>query len=419
MQFQRSSSRELISLAPGNEVGVGGEARIYTVPSVPTLAAKVYHRPSAEHAAKLAAMLANPPEEPVPGGGHTSIAWPSELLLAADNSGRVLGFLMPLATGMAPIIDFYHPKTRRHNHPLFNYRYLLRTARNLAACAAVLHARGYVIGDLNESNILVADTALVTLVDTDSFQVPDPGNGRVFRCRVGKPEFTPPELQGASFANQDRRPEHDMFGLAVLIFQVLMEGTHPFAGRHFGRGEPPPLEQRIAAGQFPYARGTGPASLPMRAAPPFESLHPGLRELFARCFVEGHNRPEQRPEAVTWQRVLEEAENSLTTCAENEQHCYGTHLASCPWCERQRLLHGLDPFPSLQAVQLGEHIRETGRRRQRQPRLERRGLSAAPMPVQIPPATWRRHIWKAVFGLLGVLLLLYWIWSIRLALGHK
>src|SRR5438105_3869599 len=82
-------------------------------------------------------------------------------------------------------------------------------ARNIAAAVHAVHSRGYVIGDVNESNILVTDTALATLVDTDSFQVRDPGSGVVYRCPVGKPEFTPPELQGASFGEIDRTPEHD------------------------------------------------------------------------------------------------------------------------------------------------------------------------------------------------------------------
>src|SRR5436305_1951244 len=93
-----------------------------------------------------------------------------------------------------------------------------------------LHSRDYVVGDVNESNILVADTALITVVDTDSFQVRDPDGKTVFHCPVAKPEFTPPELQGRQLHDVDRVPAHDRFGLAVLIFQLLMEGTHPFAG---------------------------------------------------------------------------------------------------------------------------------------------------------------------------------------------
>ena len=64
--------------------------------------------------------------------------------------------------------------------------------------------------------------------------------GSYYRCPVGKPEFTPPELQGRLFAHLDRAPEHDLFGLAVLIFQLLMEGTHPFAGVFLGHGGRPP-----------------------------------------------------------------------------------------------------------------------------------------------------------------------------------
>ncbi len=306
----------------------------------------IYHRPRQEHAAKLTAMLANRPQDPLAGQGHVSIAWPSDLLLSGDGNGRTLGFLMPRILGMHPIIDFYHPKTRRKKHPLFTYRYLLRTARNLAACVDALHARGYVIGDLNESNIMVGDTALVSLVDTDSFQVPDAPHDRIHRCRVGKPEFTPPELQSVRFEWVDRKPEHDLFGLAVLFFQLLMEGIHPFAGRHPGRGEPPSLEERISAGSFPYALGGLHGTRPMPTAPPFELLEPGVRGLFAQCFVKGHSEPSQRPNAGAWQRALLAAEESLTSCSVNARHLHGNHLTSCPWCERRELLKGLDSFPS-------------------------------------------------------------------------
>jgi len=356
MQLQRSNG-QLVTFASRRVLGVGGEARILEVLDPPGLAAKLYHRPTGDHAAKLSAMLANRPVDPMASRGHASIAWPLEVLRASDGSGRVMGFLMPLVSGMNPIIDFYHPRTRRHRHPLFSYLYLLRTARNLAACVGALHARGYVIGDLNESNILVAETALVTIVDTDSFQVPDAFRKRLYRCGVGKPEFTPPELQTANFSEVDRQTEHDLFGLAVLIFQLLMEGTHPFAGRHSGVGDPPSLEQRIAAGQFPYAGYPGNQGLPMPLALPFDILDPCLRGLFLRCFVDGHHHPGQRPNAQTWQFALEEAEAALTTCSTNAQHCYGKHLRACPWCERRNVLRGLDPFPSRGAVKRSLHLR--------------------------------------------------------------
>ncbi len=259
---------------------------------------------------------------------------------------------------MRPIIDFYNPKTRREHCPLFNYQYLLRTARNLAAAFAALHTSGYCIGDVNESNILVSDTALVTLVDTDSFQVSEPDSNVVYRCPVGKPEFTPPELQNKIFSQYDREIHHDLFGLGVLIFQLLMEGTHPFSGIYQDAEEPPSYEARIAAGHFTYSKYRQVPYLPTPIAPGWEILHPSLQELLLRCFEDGHNNPKLRPSAQAWLMAIAEAEDNLITCSVNPQHRYNSHLDTCPWCERSLRLGGRDPFPSAQAIAAKEHLKQ-------------------------------------------------------------
>ncbi len=299
-------------------------------------------------------MFVNPPDN-LAAQRNISIAWPVDLLLSTSGSQQIVGFLMQRVAGMHPIHEFYASGSRRNISPLFNYLYLHRTAYNLAVAIRNLHNRGYVIGDVNESNILVSETSWVTLVDTDSFQVRDLTKSVVYRCSVGKPEFTPPELQGQSFRNIDRRPEHDLFGLAVLIFQLLMEGTHPFDGQFTGGGETPPLEQRIKAGHFPYGKKSVPYR-PRKIAPPFEILHPKLRQLFIRCFEDGHNNPRVRPDAGNWLSVLEEAEKDLVTCSVNNQHRYGSHLRACPWCDRTKQLGGNDPFPSKHGVKLPPHL---------------------------------------------------------------
>ncbi|MCL1492173.1 MAG: protein kinase [Pseudanabaena sp. Salubria-1] len=228
-------------------IGSGGEANIYTVRIRPELVAKVYHQPHGDYARKLAFMIANPPVDPLASSGRVSIAWATELV---TDLGLVVGFLMPkLDTSKAkPIFQYYNPSERRKESPTFSYVSLLWTARNLARAVRSVHSRGYVIGDVNESNVLVADDAIVTLVDTDSFQVND--GTTVYRCTVGKPEYTPPELQGVSFRDVDRSVEHDLFGLGVLIYQLLMEGTHPFGGVFRGQGEAPELKDRIKAGHL-------------------------------------------------------------------------------------------------------------------------------------------------------------------------
>jgi hypothetical protein len=325
----------------GPPLGSGGEATIYPVPGRPPRAAKVYHKPTDEQAEKLAAMLAAPPADPMAEAGHVSIAWPTARLLGP--AGGVVGYLMPRITDARLVYEFYNPKSRLQVCPLFHYRYLMRTARNLAGAVRALHERGYVVGDLNEHNTLVTTQALVSLVDTDSFQVPAPD--RLYRCRVGSPFYTPPELQGATFAEVDRAPHHDAFGLAVLAFQLLMQGTHPFAGVFAGPGEPAPLPKRIAAGQWPYARSRPVPYRPNPHAPPWEVLSPGVRDAFVRCFEEGHDDPGRRPSAAEWQRVLHDAEEGVALCPANGQHLFYGGLAACPWCTMARQ-QGRDPFPA-------------------------------------------------------------------------
>ncbi len=344
MRLVRQSDGTRVAVDVSASLGKGGEARVFPVLDQKQWCAKVYHTPAETQARKLQAMLSNPPEDPMSARDHISIAWPVDLLRYMYNGQGLAGFLMPRVEAMRPVFSVYNPMTRRQNTPLFNWLYLHRAARNMAAAIRALHQRGYVVGDINESNILVSDTALVTLVDCDSFQVRDQERGRVYRCMVGKPEFTPPELQNKNFRLVDRLPEHDRFGMAALIFLMLMEGTHPFAGIYQGEGEPPPHEERISKGHYTYSSSPVPYR-PMPFAPPVGMLHPSLRQLFSRCFEQGCFDPQSRPLPEEWMAALQQAEENLLPCSVNPLHMYGSHLPGCPWCERTELLGGRDPFP--------------------------------------------------------------------------
>lgn len=348
IECQYSGGR--LSLDDNLLLGAGGEGNIYELPGEPGLVAKVYHpdKRTSERAAKLKAMLANAPHDHAKKGGHTSIAWPVELLSPLGDDQTVIGFLMPRLVGAYNVHILYDVEERHAKCPFLGYDSLCRAARNIASAVWALHESGYVIGDVNESNIMVTQSAMVTLLDTDSFQVKDRAAGRVYRCPVGTDMFTPPELQGINFAEVDRSQEHDLFGLAVLFFRLLMEGSHPFACVIPGTGEPVEYGECLARGYFPYGGGNN-SIIPSRLAPPFEMLHPQLRSLFRRCFVKGHTAPRSRPDARTWYSALKDSESALVTCSRNEQHKFFSHCSTCPWCERaQRLrIPDWDPFPSV------------------------------------------------------------------------
>jgi len=128
MRLKRNSNAQIVSIPSTAPLGRGGEAQVFVIPPDGTHVAKVYHRPTGDHARKLRAMIANPPADPMIGQGHISIAWPQDLLHTLDQSARIIAYTMHRVQNMRPVIDFYNPATRRQQCPLFHYVYLIRTA---------------------------------------------------------------------------------------------------------------------------------------------------------------------------------------------------------------------------------------------------------------------------------------------------
>ena len=311
----------------------GGEAEIHRIPGSPFRVAKIYHpqHRTPERRRKLDLMIADPPDDPEKARGHASIAWPGELVM--DEKGGFLGFLMPgIDTHTTrKLVDVYNVSSYPRG---LTWADLLLVARNLAVALAALHHKGYVVGDLNESNLLVAPNDLITFVDCDSMQVRDRATGQVFRCPVGKAEYSPPELQGVSFGAVDRTPENDAFALAVMMSQLLLLGRHPFAG-----GSSPRVEDNILKQDSFLLNGGQPPA----GTPPPSILPTRLQDLLVRCFREGHAEPRRRPTGDEWADALDAAHRNLRICQRSQVHRYSGHLVDCPWC-RYEQEYGFDPF---------------------------------------------------------------------------
>ena len=216
----------------GRVLSQGGEGFIHEVPASPSLVAKIWREPSEAQSRKLEVLLRHPLNFPDEARGRIEFAWPVEALYDEQNS--MSGYLMPRVP-----LDQYHelvryciPAARRglegeRGRP-FTRPELLTIARNVAEAFRYIHQIGYVIGDVNHTNFLVRDDGRVFVIDLDSIQARDPETREVHRCAVGKEDFTPPRLMGQRFEDVDRTPDDDLFGLAVLIFQLLMDGNHPF-----------------------------------------------------------------------------------------------------------------------------------------------------------------------------------------------
>jgi DNA-binding helix-hairpin-helix protein with protein kinase domain len=365
-----------VPLELGECLGRGGEARVFALRSDETTIAKLYHRPTPEHAQKLAVMIDHPPAE-LAIHGQTVIAWPTRRVFARADKSQIAGCLMPRVPAGVPAAYLHNMKSRLLTNPHFNWKYLVRAAMNMSLAFQKVHEGGYVIGDVNDQGVLIATNALAALVDCDSFQVRDPATGRVFRCPVGIGMFTPPELVGCNFANFDRTQNHDLFGLAVLVYQLLM-GCHPFQIKAADGEDAIPIEDCIKRGLYP---DVAPAARLSPVSPPLDVLPPTTRALFKDAFGSGEHG---RPPAVAWTHELWTIDQSLRGCLRNANHFFAAHRTSCPWCERAAWLHGRDPFPSPEAIRSGVHLRQVSGRRPWVGRADRfRGRVAMPATTQL------------------------------------
>jgi DNA-binding helix-hairpin-helix protein with protein kinase domain len=310
----------------GAELGRGGEAAVYSVEGQPELVAKIYHQPpGAEKTEKLSQMVKLQSERLL-----ALSAWPVGALFTARNRSMA-GFLMKNVGRFKDIHLLYNPKSRaREFPPKANWRFLIHTASNIARAFAAVHDCGHVIGDVNQSNIRVSpETAVVSLVDCDSFQIS--ANGKIYPCEVGVPLYTPPELQDTEFREVVRTPNHDNFGLAVLLFHLLFMGRHPFAGKFLGRGEMP-IEKAIAEQRFAFARDAQHTQmLPPPACITLAHLPQEIGDLFIRAFGPdgaGGGRPDGRE----WIAELDGLASRLIVCSNNKAHLFFNGLSSCPWC---------------------------------------------------------------------------------------
>ena len=345
--------------------GEGGEGRVYRLRGLPDLAAKIYHedrytyppRDRTYMDRKLKAML-----RLHPGAAH-SLAWPVDVLYL---HGRMVGYVMPLIRSMHKIYDVCRPDSRRQLFPQWSWNDLVKVARNLSRCLALLHQNGIVAGDLNPNNIFVDRLGAVVLIDTDSFDITDPVTREHFPCTVGTAEMLAPELQKVRDLRSPQArfsAQSDDFSLAIYIFLLLMNNYHPFYCRQ-RRGAPSSSggfagNANILRGRCVYLRRAG-GSLPPRGAPSFSLLPVRVRVLFANTFSYTERTAcsraaiARRTSAQTWYTALAALQRApLRRCRRDPSHLYPAHNFRCPWCAAEKDYPSASPAPPPRTAPAG------------------------------------------------------------------
>jgi DNA-binding helix-hairpin-helix protein with protein kinase domain len=161
--------------------------------------------------------------------------------------------------------------------------------------------------------------------DVDSFQFTD-GSG-TFPCLARTPDYTAPECIRDAKALPDAHS--DSFVLAIVLFQVLMEGMHPFAGIPADGSRYESIDDNILRGRAAVAAPG--AVRPMRGAPPLYALPRRLRDRFAACF--GDPDRTARPDPADWAAALDAERDATRRCAADPRHVHTVERPWCPWCE--------------------------------------------------------------------------------------
>jgi DNA-binding helix-hairpin-helix protein with protein kinase domain len=290
--------------------------------------------------------------------------------------------------------------------PRAAWDFQVRAAYNLAAAFDEVHRAGCVVGDVQLRNAYVSPKASVRLVDCDSFQVR--ANGKVFLCEVGLSHYIPPELQGKSLRGLVRTENHDRFGLAVLLYQLLFVGRHPYAGVYRGPGDPS-FEQLIAEFRFaqgPLARSW--AMDPPPHTPTFADIPQEVGMLFRRAFERGSER-DARPRPAEWLPALERLEENIVECPADAGHKYWRGAGNCVWCRLAAkggpeyyfgVAGGIDTF-AVDEVKLQDVLRRLNACQPVEFRYDRRRFTAALPPAAEPlPEGLNQH--RSVAIILGI-----------------
>ena len=325
-----SGDKLIISSKP---LGVGGEGKVYRVANSgrKNLVAKIYNKyPDEERQSKLKRMVAICDTKLL-----EVCAWPNELLIDTK-TGTICGFTMPEISDSEPFHHYYSPAWRKENQPFSSWENLLKLSANLAAAFSAVHNQGIIIGDVNPNSVRVRSNGRVVLIDADSFQISY--QNQIFRCRVGVPSFTAPEVLSAnsSFGSVNRELNHDLFGLSLLVFHTLFMGRHPFAGVFSGSGDTQ-IEAHIKAYRYAYSVDHAQRGL----APPPLSIAPTavagtiITDLFQNDFTQ-RGATNGRTKADEWFTKLTTQRRQLHKCRTNHNHTYDSSLSKCVWCELER-----------------------------------------------------------------------------------
>ncbi len=337
--------QQRVTINESAKLGSGATATVYKAKyRGKSVAAKIYNDAGKANASKLEVMLANPPDSifrQINGRDYPQLAWPLAILL--NDSGSAAGYLMHMVDVTRSFsLDHYYDRTllrrlRSRNEGARSFK--VEIARNLATLVADLHQRGHHFIDVKPQNIRVfRDTHHIVLLDCDGFSISDTPELR-WPAELVSTDYISPEATKMKMRPADMGEKQDCYALAVLLFQLLNDGTHPYQGiLQRPRKTVNTNDEKAAAGLYPHGIKKNASILPRP-----HSVHhlwdDKTRRLFDRAFIRSSLKV--RPTAKQWTNHFNTLieKKALTVCAQvpNDVDHMRFQGKDCPACYRAAL----------------------------------------------------------------------------------
>jgi DNA-binding helix-hairpin-helix protein with protein kinase domain len=121
--------------------------------------------------------------------------------------------------------------------------------------------------------------------------------------------------------------------LAVLLFEILFLGRHPYSGIPRTSNHPT-IAEAIRSGRFAYSPHKAMTLMdPPEHMPVLTDIPADVAIAFQRAFgPQSEGVAKGRPSAAEWVALLAGMEKSIIECKFNPAHYYSRTAPACPWC---------------------------------------------------------------------------------------
>jgi len=296
-------SKLSVTIDLANQIGRGATAQVYSFTSGKReYAAKIYKNPENIDWDKITQMTEF--SSKVEFSFTKNHAWPIGII---QENGTNVGFAMPLfdTSKFLSLDHFYDNILKSHvkDKDLLALPNLGLLCKNLANVMAEFHKHKIYLIDVKPQNIAVnLINNEVVLLDCDGFSVPS-SDGARFSGNFVSTDYIAPEVMNNNISPTKLGKKQDLYALAVLIFQILNSGIHPFSGQLTAKKlQINTNDEKAAAGLFAYGKKQN-----SRIKPHKSSRHKlwseDIKAAIDKTFVEG-----KRLTALAWAKVFSDIE---------------------------------------------------------------------------------------------------------------